>query len=389
MKIAVISDTHLGFDYLGERSDDSFKAAEEAIEKAIKENVDLILLPGDIYDSRVPKPDIFVRGMKIFSKPLFAGKRNFTGIYSERKPTKLSLSGIPIVAIHGTHERRSKEFMNPVKALEHAGILIHLHLDKIGFEKDGQKIFIHGLSGVPERYAGDILEKWSPEPVEDAKNIFVFHQNIEPYIYSPQEPPTIKLETLPKGFDLYIDGHLHERKYQEFQLGDEKARILLAGSTIQTQLKNESKKGFHILHIDDKINIEFVELKNQRDIKIFHAKNQEDLKEVLEQIEITDQDKEMKPIFKIKINSDIDDSVLQSLKTDCIVSISKNNVDTEKEIETIDYDNIPVEELGMKILTDNFGNMAEPLFDLLIEDDLDQAYNMLMENRENDNESAS
>ena len=376
MKIAVISDTHLGFDYSGERSDDSFIAAEEAIDKAIAEKVDLIILPGDLFDSRVPKPDVFVRAMRIFSKPLVFGHSNVRLVENDKYVSKLSLIGIPMIAIHGTHERRATDLMNPIEALEHAGIMIHLHLNHVVFEKHGERIAIHGMSGVPERYAGPILKDWNPKPVKDAVNILMLHQSIDPFIYSPNEPPTIKLEDLPDGFDLYIDGHIHERKIHEFDLAGHKRKLLICGSTIQTQLKKESRKGFNIISVENgKIGIKFIELENQRDVYIFDINNEKELKQTEEFLRNLPA-KKLKPVVRIKLNKDIDDTGLKTIQADAIVSITKN-VKEEMKIKKINV--VPIEELGIKILEERAGPLAEVLFDMLLEGKIDESFSMLFE----------
>jgi DNA repair exonuclease SbcCD nuclease subunit len=51
MKVAVLSDFHFGFSYSLETENDSFENAEEAMEKAL--DCDLILIAGDIFDSRI------------------------------------------------------------------------------------------------------------------------------------------------------------------------------------------------------------------------------------------------------------------------------------------------------------------------------------------------
>ncbi|MEM3405988.1 MAG: DNA repair exonuclease, partial [Candidatus Pacearchaeota archaeon] len=205
MKIAIFSDCHCGFKFGEERGEDSFKSLEEAIE--LSRDADLILLAGDVFDTRIPRLEIISRTAKILNKTKFY-KSNAKLIYSD-KQINHHILGTPIIAIHGTHERRTKELINPIQMLEDTGQLIYLHNSTVIFDINGKKVAIHGMSGVPERYAKSVLMSWNPKPIENAINIFMFHQSIEPYIYSPLEPPTLKPEDLPDGFDLYVLGHLH------------------------------------------------------------------------------------------------------------------------------------------------------------------------------------
>jgi len=59
MNIGIFSDCHCGYKYREERGDDSFIALDEAIDKT--SDCDLILIAGDLFDTRVPKPEIFAK----------------------------------------------------------------------------------------------------------------------------------------------------------------------------------------------------------------------------------------------------------------------------------------------------------------------------------------
>src|SRR3972149_3426804 len=151
MKIAILSDTHFGYAYNDALAEDSFENADEAIEKAM--DADLILLCGDVFDVRIPNTQTWAKALKILSKPLLKqGSMKMVSCTKELKEiSKRTLNHIPVIAIHGNHERRSREELNTVQALENAGLVIHLHLQTIVFEKDGKKVAIHGMSNVPER----------------------------------------------------------------------------------------------------------------------------------------------------------------------------------------------------------------------------------------------
>src|SRR4030042_954051 len=204
MRIAFISDLHFGFGRGTERAEDCWEAAEEAFEKA--KDCDLIVLPGDIFDERIPRPEDWAKALKIFSR-----------------------NKVPVVAIHGTHERRGRGLLNCVQGLEHAGFLKHVHCDSATYEFGGEKVTVYGMSGVPEAYAKEVLSTWNPKPTEGF-NIFMLHQSIHPYIYNPVEPPSLKLEDLPEGFDLYVSGHIHWREKTEVK----GSPFIIPGSTVTT-----------------------------------------------------------------------------------------------------------------------------------------------------------
>lgn len=399
MKIAILSDFHFGYAYNSELENDSFENAEEAMEKAL--DSDLIILAGDVFDSRVPKTSTWAKAIKILVKPLMRGNNGVRLVSCSKELKKISertLSHLPLIAIHGTHERRGKDEINVIEALENAGILIHLHQNTIVFEKDGEKIAIHGMSGVPERYAKDVLYNWSPKPVEDCFNILLLHQSIEPFVYSPLEPPSLNLSTLPKGFNLIVDGHLHIS-------GQEKIGstiLLVPGSTIITQ--NEPKeaaaeKGFFV--IDEKLNFNFIKLEKNRkffyeEIKIESgASTKEQIDNKIKSILSNNFSKP--PLIRLKIfgkEEDVFDQDLREIERkyygQSIITFARELESPEmtKKMEflkNLREQKLSVEEMGLNILRKNLDELnfcstfdCDNMFRLLSEGELDNAFNILI-----------
>lgn len=391
MKISILSDFHFGFAYNSELENDSFENAEEAVQKAL--NSDLILLAGDIFDSRLPRTGVWAKAIKVLVKPLLIENTGVKLIQSSKQLKEISkrtLNHLPVVSLHGTHERRSKDETNAVETLENAGLLIHLHCHSVVFEKDGVKVAVHGMSGVPERFAKDVLYQWGPKPIEGCFNILMLHQSIEPFIYSPLDPPSLNLSNLPKGFDLIVDGHLHLS-------GQEKVNdtvILFPGSTITTQLeKNESgaEKGFYQIELGDEPKINFIPLANGR--KFFYEEIKIEPGSLRDQVEskineILDKNFAKKPIIKLKIFGNEAEVLGQDLRDierkysgQAIISFSKelNTPEVAKKIEflrNLREQNLSVEDIGNQILKKS---LEELKFDSAF--DYEQAFNLLSENQ--------
>ncbi len=259
MKVSIISDTHFGYKWGEERGKDAFRNAEEAFRESL--DADVIVLPGDIFDRKIPKQEVLDRAADVLSIPM-------EGDRTVEANTELGIhgSGIPVVAIHGTHERRPSAYTNPIELMSRTGHLYHLHNDRVVFEKDGEKVAVHGMSGVPERYAPEVLEKFSPEPLEDAFNILVLHQSIEGFVYTG-EGDYLTLESLPEGFDLIVDGHIHWYNVERFGDGPGKP-LVFPGSTVTTQMRKieaEKPKGFLMLDTETE-ELEFIELETPREV---------------------------------------------------------------------------------------------------------------------------
>ncbi|MEM5772701.1 MAG: DNA repair exonuclease [Candidatus Aenigmatarchaeota archaeon] len=398
MKIAVLSDFHFGFAFSPELEDDSFENAEEAMEKALK--ADLILILGDIFDSRVPKTQTWAKAMKVLVKPLLEENRGLKLISSSKELKKASartLNHLPVIAIHGTHERRGRGELNAVEVLENAGLLIHLHCESIVLEKNGIKVAIHGMSGVPERFARDVLNQWNPQPIKDCFNILLLHQSIEPYVYSPLEPPTISVSNLPKGFDLIINGHIHQ--HDQAKIGN--SILLFPGSTLVTQFdkaESEIEKGIYMIDLDKEVRTEFIPLEKSR--KFFYEEILLEKNSTKEQIEakvkeILKQNFLKQPIIRIRLYGkgiEILDQELRSLERNfsgkAILIFAKEfeAPEVEKKAEflrALREQKLSVEDIGLEIFRKNLEELNfassfdfEQAFKLLSEGEVEKAFNI-------------
>lgn len=230
MRIGVVSDNHLGYPRFEE---DSYVQAEEALTDA-SGKCDVIINAGDVFDTRIPKLETLQKGIEIFKKVK-----------------------IPVYAIYGNHERRTKEMTNPVELLLSADVIKYLHGNSKVFEKNGEKIQILGIGNIPDRYAKEAVDsavkKFVPE--EGAYKILILHQTISEVLKTDGEELSLEyLENLP--FDLIINGHIHKRMEK---LG---GKVLMPGSTVITQLKKDETepKGYYI-HDTKTKKSEFVPIK--------------------------------------------------------------------------------------------------------------------------------
>jgi DNA repair exonuclease SbcCD nuclease subunit len=402
MRIAILSDFHFGYGWNTKLEEDSYQNVQEAISKCL--DSDLILIAGDIFDSITPRTETLAKALRVLSKPLLTENKGVKLIKTINKNlpeiSNRTLLGIPVLVLHGTHERRTKEQTNTIEALEQTGFLIHLHCNGLIFEKEGQKIAIQGMSGVPERYAKDVLNKWNPKPEEGCYNILMMHQSIEPYVYSPLEPPSLNLSNLPKGFDLIIDGHVHEKDLTKIN----GTTLLLPGSTIVTQLKKEEaevQKGFYQVGIEKEVKINFVPLENSRKFFYHEVEIKSDVT-IREQIEeninkTLSQDFKKIPIIKMKIignETNIIDKELREIEKKysdkAIIYFSKELESPEmtRKIEllrNLRERKLSVEEMGLQILKDNLKELKfsstfdnDSIFRLLSEGETERAFDILI-----------
>jgi DNA repair exonuclease SbcCD nuclease subunit len=233
MKIAIFADNHLGYPRF---EDDSYVQAERVVLDA-SEKSDLILCAGDIFDTKIPKLETLKRAVDIFKK-----------------------AKVPVYAIHGNHERRSRDMINPVQLLAAGTDIRFLHGESAVFEKNGEKVQVFGFGSVPEEHATVALKRamegYSKE--EGAFTILMIHQSVKELVPGADDELSLKyLETLP--FDLIVDGHIHETMMKL------DGRLLVPGSTVITQLKKgETAKKGYFLYDTSARKSEFVEVDTRR-----------------------------------------------------------------------------------------------------------------------------
>lgn len=395
MKISIIGDCHCGFDYGGERGDDPFTALDEAVTRSL--DADLIIQAGDLFDSRITRQEVFARTARILGKTKgVKTNAKLVGLLgkAEEDVSPSALQGIPVIIIHGTHERRNKNLVNPIQALESAGLVVHLHGQTAIFEIDGRKVAVHGMSGVPERYAKDCLLKWSPKPVLGAINILVFHQSLDPYVYSPTEPPSLKIEDLPHGFDLFVLGHIHSHDHKLLR----GSQLLLTGSMITTRVSaNEAKqkKGFWLF---DGSSVSFNPLRNQRAVYCEDFEYKPNIANVISSRlnDILSQPHGLKPLIQLRLRGTVPKGsappdlkeLQEKFGAKALLKIS-GGFETEEFAEQTDLlkslrqSGLSAEEQGVKILQEGLAQAgsnlkADEIFDLLVEGSVDEIFTELV-----------
>lgn len=359
MKLAILGDFHLGYERFYE---DSFKQAETALQRA-EEMADVLLIAGDIFDTKTPKPEVMGRSLDLFSKI--------------KKP---------IFVIHGTHERRPHGFFNPIDILVKAGMVKSCHLKQTFFEKENDKVMIYGMGGVPEEYSKIAIERLNPKPVENVFSVFMFHQNIKEFM--PQVDHGLYVEDLPNNFNLYIDGHLHKN----YEIEKANKLLLIPGSTVLTQLRKEEKvKGFYIFDTNSREK-RFIEIPTRKFYFLEVEKKEEDLISQKQNIInlMNNIDYSSKPVVRLDFISNVDSNLILHIKElysdKCYLFVNSSKEKDlieglEKEFEGEET----VREKGMNILKEillknNYkGKEAEEMFDFLCDCDEQELYEKFIE----------
>ncbi|MBR9680240.1 MAG: hypothetical protein GOU98_00250 [Candidatus Altiarchaeota archaeon] len=368
MRIGFASDLHLGFG-TGKRKQDATIQAKRAFKELMSQDVDVIVLAGDVFDTPVPRPEVFRDAAQVFR--LTKSKKNNFPIkgYGRDSP---DVNGVPIVAIHGNHDRRVKGDVNPTQLMDIMRPLIYLHNDGVLIGDTG----FFGVGSVPESYSTKMFANLDAKPFGE-RSFFIFHQDIVPQIPFSR----LKWSDLPYGFTYYINGHIHAPKLTKNQL--------VVGSTVVTQMKpDEAEKfvwvwdqGFEKVSIPSRpLHYLKVDANSRSPSEILH-----EIENTLSKIPSGNEE----PMVRIKVVGKLQDGFRSSdlifqNETDLIVSFNKNlegGALSEVDLKQMNLDDLAISMLK-KVLGERQLNLdALKLYNYLLSGDESRVWKLLEESQ--------
>ncbi len=276
MKFAHMADCHVGSWRDPKLKELSIDAFTKAVNSCIENDVDFILIAGDLFNNALPGID------------------NLKVVVKEFK--RLKEKDIPVYVIPGSHDY-SPSGKTMIDVLEEAGLLNNvfkgrvednkLFLDFTVDKKTGVKITgILGRRGTLEKNYYEALDIESLEH-EPGKKIFLFHSAIAEMM--PKDFALIEstpVSMLPKGFEYYAGGHIHIIKHESFK---EHKNIVYPGPLFPasfSELEKLSNGGFYI-YDEGKIIREDLNLKNTffMDIDVNHRSAEEAYMMIVEKVQ--------------------------------------------------------------------------------------------------------
>lgn len=262
IKILIATDIHLGFeeeDLI--RGDDSFDAFEEVLMLASQEQVDLILLGGDLFHENKPSRSALHKCMSLIKQYCFGSRdvKIFRSIFPNDsrelmnyEDPNLNIS-IPIFTIHGNHDDPTGPGnLSVINLLSVAGLVNYfgksdqidkIEVDPLVVEKGITKLALYGLGAVRNER---LYRTFSQNNVtflrthEEAFNLLILHQNRVKH----GEKSYVKPEFIPTFMDLVFWGHEHDNNIVPFTfpVGNGYISITQPGSTVATSL-SEGESG--------------------------------------------------------------------------------------------------------------------------------------------------
>lgn len=245
MKFAHVSDMHLG----SYRSDENLSRLEEKafnliMDKCLENNVDFVIISGDLFHNANPDLSIVITCTK--------------------KMKELYDKGIRFYMIYGSHDY-TPGVISMVDVFDSMGLVTNVFRHKI----IGGKLILEFVTdkktgikmvGIPAMKKGlenqyyKILDKESLEKDDGGQKIFIYHSSIKEYVKKSEGEESISINDLPKRFDYYAGGHYHNALH--LKLSDY-GWIVYAGIPFSARAKDINKnieRGFYIVEFNGTFN---------------------------------------------------------------------------------------------------------------------------------------
>ena len=200
-------------------------ALTNLVNLALSENVDFVLLAGDIYDGDWDD--------------------TITGFEFIREMGRLSQKNIPVVMIFGNHDAISK-ISQPLTPPKNLKILRSDSPESFEIIKDGEVIaIIHGQSFKNQAETRNLATTY-PAPVAGKLNIGILHTSLDGRIGHDNYAPTTKIELINKGYSYWALGHVHTREEVH-----QKPYIIFPGNIQGRHIRETGAKGCYLVTFKD------------------------------------------------------------------------------------------------------------------------------------------
>jgi exonuclease SbcD len=285
MHIMHISDTHLGYAQfnLKEREDDVYDAFNYAIDTAIKDKVYAVIHSGDIFHKPNPSGNAMHRFTDAVKRLNEHGIRFFFTL-GEHDISRVRDRPMPLIF----DDLRMAEYIGDGKVHKHDKVvLVGFHKYRRG-EIDTLVNKLMDVEGMVSAYRSD-----------GYRLILVMHQGLYEFHGYAGE---LSMDALPKGFDYYAMGHLHEHSSKNLDRGV----VSYPGSidVIQSDSIN-AKRGFCMVDLSTgNTGVELVESKPRAHIhyEISYDRLKDDIDRIVKELQRRGLTK--KPIVYIDVHSD-------------------------------------------------------------------------------------
>jgi DNA repair exonuclease SbcCD nuclease subunit len=192
------------------------------VTEAIEQQVDFIVIAGDLYDG--------------------TWKDHNTGIYFCKEMGRLKKVGIPVYVLFGNHDAESE--MTKKLQLPDNVFTFDSRKPKT-FQLDNLKVALHGQSFKEKETTGNLASGY-PAPVQGMFNIGVLHTALEGNAAHATYAPCSLDELHAKGYDYWALGHVHEH-----QIWRGASTVVFPGNLQGRHIRETGARGAVLVTVDE------------------------------------------------------------------------------------------------------------------------------------------
>ncbi|KAI1388254.1 DNA repair exonuclease [Hypoxylon trugodes] len=261
IRILIATDNHVGYEERDPiRGDDSWKSFDEIMNLARKEDVDMVLLAGDLFHDNKPSRKAMYQVMRSLRRNCLGNKPCQLQFFSDAtevfqggfghvnyEDPDINIS-IPVFSIHGNHDDPSGVGnLCSLDLLEVVGLVNYfgrvpqadnIEAKPVLLQKNKTKLALYGISNVRDermfRTFRDHNVKWfrPNQQLGDWFNLLAVHQNHHAHTATGYLPENM----LPEWLNLVIWGHEHECLIDPTHNPETGFHVMQPGSSVATSL---------------------------------------------------------------------------------------------------------------------------------------------------------
>ncbi|MBP1931366.1 metallophosphoesterase family protein [Ammoniphilus resinae] len=205
----------------------SRQAFVRLVDLCLEEEVDFLLIAGDLYDGNWPDFN--------------------TGLFFAKQMSRLREASIPVYLIRGNHDAASR-ITKQIPLPENVHVFSFESAQTYFIEP--LKVAIHGQSFAMQSVTENLVYQY-PMPCEGYFNIGLLHTSLNGREGHESYAPCTVGDLIDKGYDYWALGHIHKR-----ELISENPWILFPGNIQGRHIKETGDKGCSLIRVEEELSIE-------------------------------------------------------------------------------------------------------------------------------------
>ncbi len=199
-------------------------AFDNVVSAAIDNQVDLMVIAGDVFDGNWPDYK--------------------TGLHFTSRLSRLRDAGIPVVMVRGNHDAES-HITRSLRMPDNVIVLDHRKAHTKHFEHLG--VAVHGQSFADRAVPEDLAASY-PRAASGFFNIGVLHTSLGGYATHATYAPTTLDVLRGRDYQYWALGHVHER-----QILCDQPRVVFSGNTQGRHAREGGPKGCELVSVEDDV----------------------------------------------------------------------------------------------------------------------------------------